>query len=68
LLGQPAASDGIGLTQARVECCRVRLYQSFRAMTSAIARRRVLKRGPCSRSSFEDQNSVSLLSFHQTLD
>ena len=60
-------SNRIGLTYASVECSRVRLYHSTQAMTSSLAWRRVTKRCPCSRSTFNEPNSVSLQALSQQL-
>src|SRR6218665_1091493 len=56
-----------GLTYASVECSRVRLYQSTQAMTSSLAWPRVTKRCPCSRSTFNEPNRVSLQALSQPL-
>jgi hypothetical protein len=43
------------------------LYQSIQVTTSSLAWRRILKRCPCSRSTFSDPNSVSLQALSQQL-
>jgi hypothetical protein len=49
------------------ECSRARLYQSSHSIVSSFASRLVLKRCPCSRSTFNDPNNVSLHALSQQL-